>query len=205
MWAPDVYEGAPTPITAYMAAAVKAAAFAGFLRVWLEAFSGVASSWHGPVWWLAAATMVVGNLVALAQKNIKRMLAYSSIAHAGYILVAVAIATPAATGHSCSTSLAYTLATFGAFGVIIALERNGGARLNIEDYAGSVDRSAVARDRDGGLHACAARISRSSVESDSSRSTGSSSPRFRRRCHRRSSRSSWSSRVSSPRATICMS
>src|SRR4029079_2807288 len=68
MWAPDVYEGAPTPITAYMAAAVKAAAFAGFLRVWLEAFSGVQTSWHGPVWWLAVATMVVGNLVALAQK-----------------------------------------------------------------------------------------------------------------------------------------
>ena len=136
MWAPDVYEGAPTPITAYMAAAVKAAAFAGFLRVWLEAFSGVSSSWHGPVWWLAVATMVVGNLVALAQKNIKRMLAYSSIAHAGYILVAVAIATPAASGAFMFYLLAYTLATFGAFGVITALERHGGARLNIEDYAG---------------------------------------------------------------------
>jgi NADH-quinone oxidoreductase subunit N len=136
MGAPDVYEGAPTPITAYMAAAVKAAAFAGFLRVWLEAFSGVSSSWHGPVWWLAVATMVVGNLVALAQKNIKRMLAYSSIAHAGYILVAVAIATPAASGAFMFYLLAYTLATFGAFGVITALERHGGARLNIEDYAG---------------------------------------------------------------------
>jgi NADH-quinone oxidoreductase subunit N len=136
MWAPDVYEGAPTPITAYMAAAVKAAAFAGFMRVWLEAFSGVASSWHGPVWWLAVATMVVGNLVALAQKNIKRMLAYSSIAHAGYILVAVAIATPAASGAFMFYLVAYTIATFGAFGVITVLERNGGVRLNIEDYAG---------------------------------------------------------------------
>jgi NADH-quinone oxidoreductase subunit N len=136
MWAPDVYEGAPTPITAYMAAAVKAAAFAGFLRVWLEAFSGVTSSWHGPVWWLAVVTMVVGNLVALAQKNIKRMLAYSSIAHAGYILVAVAIGTPAASSAFMFYLLAYTLATFGAFGVITAIERNGGARLNIEDYSG---------------------------------------------------------------------
>jgi len=136
MWAPDVYEGAPTPITAYMAAAVKAAAFAGFLRVWLEAFSGVTSSWHGPVWWLAVVTMVVGNLVALAQKNIKRMLAYSSIAHAGYILVAIAIATPAASSAFMFYLLAYTLATFGAFGVITAIERNGGARLNIEDYSG---------------------------------------------------------------------
>jgi NADH-quinone oxidoreductase subunit N len=136
MWAPDVYEGAPTPITAYMAAAVKAAAFAGFLRVWLEAFSGVTSSWHGPVWWLAVVTMVVGNLVALAQKNIKRMLAYSSIAHAGYILVAIAIATPAASSAFMFYLLAYTLATFGAFGVITAIERNGGTRLNIEDYSG---------------------------------------------------------------------
>lgn len=136
MWAPDVYEGAPTPITAYMAAGVKAAAFVGFLRVWLEAFPGVTSSWHGPVWWLAVVTMVAGNLIALAQKNIKRMLAYSSIAHAGYILVAIAIATPAASAAFLFYLLAYTLATFGAFGVIVALERNGGTRLNIDDYAG---------------------------------------------------------------------
>jgi NADH-quinone oxidoreductase subunit N len=136
MWAPDVYEGAPTPITAYMAAAVKAGAFAGFLRVWLEAFSGVATSWHAPIWWLAVAAMVVGNLVALAQKNIKRMLAYSSIAHAGYILVAVVIATPDASAAFMFYLLAYTLATFGAFGVVTALERNGSARLNIDDYAG---------------------------------------------------------------------
>ncbi len=136
MWAPDVYEGAPTPITAYMAAAVKAGAFVAFLRVWLETFSGVTSSWHGPIWWLAVATMVVGNLVALAQKNIKRMLAYSSIAHAGYILVAIASATPQATSAFMFYLLAYTLATFGAFGVVSALERDGGARLSIEDYAG---------------------------------------------------------------------
>ena len=136
MWAPDVYEGAPTPITAYMAAGVKAAAFAGFLRVWLEAFPGVTSSWHGPVWWLAVITMAAGNLIALSQKNIKRMLAYSSIAHAGYIMVAIVIATPAASSAFMFYLLAYTLATFGAFGVIVALERNGGARLNIEDYAG---------------------------------------------------------------------
>jgi NADH-quinone oxidoreductase subunit N len=136
MWAPDVYEGAPTPITAYMAAAVKAAAFAAFLRVWLEAFSGVPSGWHGPVWWLAVATMAGGNLIALAQKNIKRMLAYSSIAHAGYILVAVATGTPAASGAFMFYLLAYTLATFGAFGVVSTIERAGEARLNIEDYAG---------------------------------------------------------------------
>lgn len=136
MWAPDVYEGAPTPITAYMAAGVKAAAFAAFLRVWLEAFSGVTSSWHGPIWWLAVATMIVGNLIALSQKNIKRMLAYSSIAHAGYILVTVATSTQASTGAFMFYLLAYTLATFGAFGVIVALERDGASQLNIDDYAG---------------------------------------------------------------------
>ena len=136
MWAPDVYEGAPTPITAYMAAAVKAAAFVGFLRVWLEAFQGASQSWHGPIWWLAVATMVVGNLVALSQKNIKRMLAYSSIAHAGYILVAITVATPAATSAFMFYLLAYTLATFGAFGVVVALEGIGDARLDIEDYSG---------------------------------------------------------------------
>ncbi|HVF41329.1 MAG TPA: NADH-quinone oxidoreductase subunit N [Gemmatimonadaceae bacterium] len=135
MWAPDVYEGAPTPITAYMAAAVKAAAFASFLRVWIEAFSTVSDGWHGPVWWLAVATMVLGNIVALAQKNIKRMLAYSSIAHAGYILVAVATGTAAASGAFMFYLLAYTLATMGAFGVIVAMERRDQQSV-IEDYAG---------------------------------------------------------------------
>src|SRR5207244_6491852 len=93
MWAPDAYEGAPTPITAYMAAAVKGAAFAALFRLWLEAFPTLLYIWHEAVWWLAAITMVVGNLVALAQRNIKRLLAYSSIAHAGYILVAIVVGT----------------------------------------------------------------------------------------------------------------
>src|SRR5437762_13421325 len=88
MWAPDVYDGAPTPVTAYMAAAVKAAGFAALFRVLAEAFSGV-TAWHQIVWWLAAVTMLVGNLIALAQRTLKRMLAYSSVAHAGYLLVAV--------------------------------------------------------------------------------------------------------------------
>jgi NADH-quinone oxidoreductase subunit N len=136
MWAPDVYEGAPTPITAYMAAAVKAAAFAVFLRIFLEAFSGSAGAWHAAVWWLAAITMIVGNLIALASRNIKRLLAYSSIAHAGYILVLLS------TGQALGSSaflfyiVAYTLATFGAFGVVIALGQAGEPHLNVDDYAG---------------------------------------------------------------------
>ncbi|MEO6778411.1 MAG: NADH-quinone oxidoreductase subunit N [Gemmatimonadaceae bacterium] len=136
MWAPDVYEGAPTPITAYMAAAVKAAAFAAFLRVFMEAFGGAIQTWHIAVWWLSAFTMVVGNLIALASRDIKRMLAYSSIAHAGYILVLLT------TGQSLGSSaflfyiVAYTLATFGAFGVVVALGQAGEPYLNIDDYAG---------------------------------------------------------------------
>lgn len=136
MWAPDVYEGAPTPITAYMAAAVKAAAFATFLRIFLEAFGGEVVTWHIAVWWLAAITMVAGNLIALASKDIKRMLAYSSIAHAGYILVLLT------TGQALGSSaflfyiVAYTLATFGAFGVVVALGQAGEPHLNIDDYAG---------------------------------------------------------------------
>lgn len=136
MWAPDVYEGAPTPITAYMAAAVKAAAFAAFLRVWLEAFPAMSDHWHGPVWWLAAVTMIAGNLIALAQKNLKRMLAYSSIAHAGYILVTVATGTPAATSAFMFYLLAYTLATLGAFGVIVAQGETGESHLDIDHYSG---------------------------------------------------------------------
>src|SRR3972149_1092050 len=93
MWAPDVYEGAPTPTTAFMAAAVKAAAFASFLRVWLEAFGPLDFAWFAPLWWIAAVTMVVGNVVALAQRNIKRLLGYSSVRHRGYLLLAVPAAT----------------------------------------------------------------------------------------------------------------
>ncbi|MEO6865623.1 MAG: NADH-quinone oxidoreductase subunit N [Gemmatimonadaceae bacterium] len=136
MWAPDVYEGAPTPITAYMAAAVKAAAFATFLRIFLEAFSGNIVAWHIAVWWLAAITMVVGNLVALASKDIKRMLAYSSIAHAGYILVLLTTGQALGSAAFLFYIVAYTLATFGAFGVVVALGQAGEPHLNIDDYAG---------------------------------------------------------------------
>jgi NADH-quinone oxidoreductase subunit N len=147
MWAPDVYEGAPTPITAYMAAAVKAAAFAAFLRVWNEAFGMLPGSpasymragaigWHSSVWWLAVATMIVGNLVALSQRNLKRVLAYSSIAHAGYILVAVVVGGTMAGSAFLFYLLAYTLATMGAFAVIVALGNVGERNLMMDDYAG---------------------------------------------------------------------
>ncbi len=136
MWSPDVYEGAPTPITGYMAVAVKAAAFAALLRVWLEAFPGVYSGWHRAVWWLAALTMLIGNLVALQQRNLKRMLAYSSIGHTGFILVALATGTPQAATAFLYYMLAYMFATLGAFAVIIALGSAGQPREMIEDYHG---------------------------------------------------------------------
>jgi NADH-quinone oxidoreductase subunit N len=136
MWAPDVYEGAPTPVTAYMAAAVKAAAFAAFLRVWLEAFPDLYQQWHAAIWWLAAATMVVGNLVALQQRNLKRLLAYSSIGHTGFILVAVAAGTTQSASAFLFYLLAYTLATMGAFAIIISLGTASAPRERVEDYHG---------------------------------------------------------------------
>ena len=135
MWAPDVYDGSPNPITAYMAATVKTAAFAAFLRVWLEAFPSAYEHWHRAVAGLAIATMVIGNAVALQQRNIKRLLAYSSIAHAGFILVAIASNTPQGASAMLFYLLAYTLATFGAFAVIIVLSR-GDAPVTSEDLTG---------------------------------------------------------------------
>ncbi|MGQ0540129.1 MAG: NADH-quinone oxidoreductase subunit N [Gemmatimonadaceae bacterium] len=136
MWTPDVYEGAPMPITGYMAAGVKAGAFAVFLRVWFEAFPAVYVEWHAAVWWIAALTMVVGNLVALQQKNLKRMLAYSSIAHTGFIMVALATGTAQATTAFLFYLAAYTLATMGAFTVLVVLSERGDSRVMLQDIAG---------------------------------------------------------------------
>jgi NADH-quinone oxidoreductase subunit N len=136
MWAPDVYEGAPTPITAYMAAAVKAASFAALFRIMLEALPTLLATWHEAVWWLAALTMIVGNLVALAQRNIKRLLAYSSIAHSGYILVALVVGTSLGSSAFMFYLFAYTMATLGSFAVIVALGDSGEDNMGVEEYAG---------------------------------------------------------------------
>ena len=104
MWTPDAYEGAPAPITGFMAAGVKAAAFAAFMRVFLTAFPGLYGTWGPIVFWLAIITMIVANLTALVEGNVKRMLAYSSIAHAGYLLVALARELARGRVRSCSTS-----------------------------------------------------------------------------------------------------
>jgi NADH-quinone oxidoreductase subunit N len=135
MWAPDVYDGSPTPVAAYMAVAVKAAAFASLFRVLTEAFAGVAG-WHPIVWWLAAITMAVGNLTALAQRNVKRMLAYSSVAHAGYLLVAASAGSSVGSAAFIFYLMAYGLMTLAAFAILAAKGRNGERDVRIDDLAG---------------------------------------------------------------------
>ena len=140
MWAPDVYEGAPTTVTAFMSAGVKAAAFGALLRVFDSALPALSSHWQPLVAVLAIATMVVGNLAALAQTNLKRMLAYSSIAHAGYLLAAL-VAAPVLAGEAVLFYLvAYAAVNLGAFGAIAALSRDGREPLAPRDLAGLADR-----------------------------------------------------------------
>jgi NADH-quinone oxidoreductase subunit N len=146
MWTPDVYQGAPSSVTAFMAVGAKAAGFAALLRIFVLAFPSLAMDLTPVLWALAAFTMVIGNVIAIAQKNIKRMLAYSSIAHAGYIMMALV---PYGQGDVASDTvasalfylLAYMLTSFAAWAVVIALEQNMGEGrdtdgLSLEDYSG---------------------------------------------------------------------
>ena len=136
LWTPDVYDGAPLPVTAFMAACVKASAFAMVLRIVAEGLGPAIVHWHPVLWWIAAATMVVGNVVALAQPNLKRMLAYSGIAHAGYLLVAVLAYSQAAAAAIVFYLLAYTLATLGAFAVLGIVAEHQEMPPTIDDLAG---------------------------------------------------------------------
>jgi len=136
MWAPDVYDGAPSAITAYMAATVKAAAFVAFLRVWLEAFPTSFTTWLPAVAGLSIATMIIGNAIGIVQKNLKRMLAYSSIGHAGYLLVALAAGTFQGSSALLFYLFIYTLATFGAFAVVVTLTREGRGTVMLDDLSG---------------------------------------------------------------------
>jgi len=135
MWAPDVYDGAPTPVTGFMATAVKAAAFAALFRVLGQAFA-TAAAWPEIVKGLAVATMVGGNLIALAQRSLKRMLAYSSIAHAGYVLVAVAAGNAAGSAAFLFYLVAYTLTTLAAFALLAVKGRGGESDVLIDDLSG---------------------------------------------------------------------
>jgi len=141
MWTPDVYQGAPTAVTAFMAAGAKVAGFAALLRVFATAFPSLSVDLTPILWALSALTMIVGNLIAISQSDIKRMLAYSSIAHAGYILMAfVPYGNPDVAPVSIAAGLfylvAYAVSNFGTWGVVIALEQAEGKGLAISDYAG---------------------------------------------------------------------
>lgn len=140
-WAPDVYEGAPFPAAAFMSVVAKIGAFAALVRVFPVTLGALAGQWTLVLSVLAAVTMIVGNLAALAQSSYKRMLAYSSIAHAGYLLVGVATGTPAAVSAVMTYLAVYAAMTTGAFAVAIALERSGQEADRIEDYAGLSSRA----------------------------------------------------------------
>jgi NADH-quinone oxidoreductase subunit N len=141
MWTPDVYQGSPSSVTAFMAVGAKAGGFAALLRIFVTAFPALGVDLTPILWALAALTMILGNVVAIAQSNIKRLLAYSSIAHAGYILMAIvpfsnrSIA-PDAVASALFYLLAYALTSFGAWAVVIALESADNLGLSLDDYAG---------------------------------------------------------------------
>lgn len=141
MWTPDVYEGAPTSVTAFMAAGAKIAGFAALMRVFATAFPTLAADLAPVLAVLAALTMIVGNITAVTQTNIKRMLAYSSIAHAGYIMMAfVAFGSKEISASAIAAGIfylvAYALTNFGSWGIVIALEEAEGKGLELDDYAG---------------------------------------------------------------------
>ena len=135
-WAPDVYEGAPTTIAAFISAGPKAAGFAAFLRIFMEALPNLQVEWSGVLILLAMLTMTVGNVVAIAQTNIKRMLAYSSIAHAGYVLIGLAAANDDGISSAMLYLLIYCVMNIGAFGAVILAKTEDGESVMISDYAG---------------------------------------------------------------------
>src|SRR5579872_400956 len=125
-WTPDVYVGAPTTVTAFMSAGTKVAAFVALARVFLIALGPVQGDWTPVFWVIAVLTMIGGNFLAITQRDVKRMLAYSSIANAGYMLIAIAVATQSAVAALLIYLAAYTVSNVGAFGVVLSLERADG-------------------------------------------------------------------------------
>jgi NADH-quinone oxidoreductase subunit N len=141
MWTPDVYQGASSAVTAFMFVGAKIGGFAALLRVFVLAFPQLSEDLTPVLWVISALTMILGNVVAIAQSNIKRLLAYSSIAHAGYILMAVVPygqgdVAPSAVASALFYLVAYAFTNFGAWAVVIALERAEGRGLELADYAG---------------------------------------------------------------------
>ncbi len=141
MWTPDVYQGAPTPVTAYMSAGTKVAAFAAFIRVFDAGLSPLAWDWSPVLWVLAAVTVVVGSVLAIAQTDVKRMLAYSSIAHAGFILTGLTAVDQAGIRSALFYLAAYAAMIVGAFGVVMLVSGRGEDRTELVAYAGLARRS----------------------------------------------------------------
>jgi NADH-quinone oxidoreductase subunit N len=139
VWTPDVYEGAPTPVTGFMSVGPKAAGFAVFLRIFLTAFPEIQERWIVIIWLAAAGTMVIGNVVAVVQTNIKRMLAYSSIAHAGYIAVAFASGSETGVAAALFYMLAYSAMNLGAFAIVTILSRTEDSLVGLHSYRGRPD------------------------------------------------------------------
>lgn len=136
MWAPDVYQGAPVPVSGFMSAGPKAAAFAMFLRVTYTAFEPVKDRWIPLLWISALATMIIGNFAALRQSNVKRLLAYSSIAHAGYVMVALTTQTETGAAAAMFYLAGYALMNMGAFAIVTHIARPGERFVEVEDLAG---------------------------------------------------------------------
>jgi NADH-quinone oxidoreductase subunit N len=136
MWAPDVYEGAPTPVTAFLSVGSKAAAFAMLLRIFLEGVPSMNADWRLLFEILAIATMTIGNLAALTQSNLKRMLAYSSIAHAGYLLIGVVAGTPRGVSAMLIYLLVYSFMQLGAFAIIVAMRSRDVVGDELKDFSG---------------------------------------------------------------------
>ena len=134
-WTPDVYEGAPTPVTAFMSTIVKTAAFAAFLRLFMTCFVGYAALWTNIIWSLAALSISLGNITAVYQNSVKRMLAYSSISHAGYMLLAILTSGSMSAGAVLYYSAAYSVATIAAFTVLSIVEENSG-QVTFESFNG---------------------------------------------------------------------
>ncbi|HTQ55221.1 MAG TPA: NADH-quinone oxidoreductase subunit N [Bryobacteraceae bacterium] len=143
IWAPDVYQGAPTPVAAFLATGPKAAAFAIFLRIFMTVFGGIGRDWQPMVWGAALLSMTIGNFAALTQSNIKRLLAYSSIAHAGYVLVALAARSQVGAAAAMFYLAAYALMNIGAFAVVAHLSGRGERFLAIDDFAGLGEKQPV--------------------------------------------------------------
>jgi len=135
-WTPDVYEGAPTSVTAFMSVTVKVAAFAGLMRIVVFAFGGGGAGLTDVLWWLAALTMIVGNVMAVIQENVKRLLGYSSVAHAGYVLMGLVAGTQAGLSAMLFYLLGYVFTNLGAFAVVIALAQRGQDADRVDDFAG---------------------------------------------------------------------